>query len=139
MRALICALGLFAASTGCGSSTDTKDTVPARPAFEMPDGGGAKISESEACSLLSQALSGSAQRLMCTAPAVSCPSYVRPAGGEGCFEYDEASVTACVRFIAQDYTRCSDFAARRCIVTAISVPGQCVERPPDASVDDSGG
>ena len=137
MRALFCALGVLGACAGCGSSSETKDTVPARPGFQMPEAGASRIDEAKACAELSEALSASAQQLGCSAPSVTCPGYVRPAGGEGCFEYDDASVKACVRSIVQDYKRCSDFAARRCIVTAIPIPGQCMERPPDASADDA--
>jgi hypothetical protein len=137
MRAFWCALGVLAAQTGCGSSSDTKDTVPARPGFQMPEGGSARLGEAEACTELSQALSGSAQRLGCSAAPVSCPSYVRPAGGEGCFEYDDASVKACVNAV-KGYTRCTDFETKRCIVSAIRVAGQCLDRPPDASADDAG-
>jgi len=124
------------AMLACSSSSETKDTVPARSGFEMPEAGAAKMSEVDACASLSEALSSTAGRLGCSAPPVVCPSYVRPAGGEGCFEYSASSVEECKKII-QRYTRCSEFTTHRCIVTALKIAGQCAERPPDAGAGDA--
>jgi hypothetical protein len=106
----------------CSSSEDQKDTIPSQRGFVMPEGGGSAISEEEACELLATAVRQRRAAINCAASELDCPAYIRPAGGPACYEYDEATVTACAQIIA-GYRACADFDLKRCIVTAIPATG----------------
>ena len=128
-----CALALLVFA--CSSSEDTKDTIPAQRGFVMPEGGGPAISEEEACETLAEAERERRAAINCAAVELRCPGYLRPAGGPACYEYDEATVTACARLIA-GYRACTDFELKRCIVTAIPTSGTpgCMAAP-DSGTD----
>jgi hypothetical protein len=133
MAATMMALGVASA---CSSEIGIEDTVPAQPGIVMPEGGGAPIDESAACGRLISALEDARSKLKCPAETATCPDYVRPAGGQACLQYDEATVAGCESVIGA-YKRCSDFDSRRCIVSALpgtKSPG-CELPPTDAGSD----
>jgi len=122
-----CGLVIFGyVGFACSSNVGTEDTVPSTKGFVMPDGGGARISEEDACARISSADRDARQRLSCGARPITCPEYVQPAGSQPCLEYDEATVIACESVIA-GYKICADFDVKRCIVSAIpdSAPKGC--------------
>ncbi|HEY3494569.1 MAG TPA: hypothetical protein VGK73_07780, partial [Polyangiaceae bacterium] len=118
---LVALLALVVSAGSCTGKDPDQPVVPARPGGYQPPGGGATISEDEACGRLTGAEEQRRRQLTC--PALEhppCPHYVRPAG-TGCWTYDEKSVEACERFVG-DYTSCSDFDDRPCVLTAIAAP-----------------
>ncbi|HWZ87263.1 MAG TPA: hypothetical protein VNW92_00385 [Polyangiaceae bacterium] len=106
-------------AASCTSSHDTADVVPAPPGAFQSDAGGKLIDEATACAELTQAESSARAALGCAAPMRDCPAYIRPAGGAGCFLYDEASVAGCVDQF-NTFGTCDAFDARPCLVTAVS-------------------
>jgi len=125
---LVALLTLVVSAGSCTGNEADQPVLPARPGAFQPPGGGAPISEDEACQRLTAAQEGSRRRLTCQElehPA--CPYYVRPAG-TGCWTYDEKSVEACEDFVS-GYTSCSDFDDRPCVLTALPAPElSCPER-----------
>jgi hypothetical protein len=80
----------------CTKSEDTEPYVPAKVGAIQPDPDGALISEADACDRLRSAYADSYDDLGCDFPKPpACPSFIRPGGGSGCFEYYEGSVKAC--------------------------------------------
>lgn len=122
-------------AVGCTSSPDTGATNPAVQGAVQPEGGGAAMSESDACQAIRGALDQASSRLSCGTPALApCPGYIRPSGG-ACLEYYQRTVDQCVKMIGA-YTSCDDFANHPCYVTPIagSAPQGC-NAPPDAGAD----
>jgi hypothetical protein len=100
----------------CTKSEDTEPFVPASPGATQPEAGGALLTEDEACSRLSDALSSARKKLGCGGPKpADCPGFVRPGGGSGCYEYSEESVEACEDAYESAFS-CQSLAP--CIVTA---------------------
>jgi hypothetical protein len=114
-------LGVVAAvlAASCTSTHDNADVVPAEPGAFQPDAGGALIDEATACAALTKAESKARSTLGCDAVPRACPSYIRPAGGEGCFLYDQASLSGCSALF-DSFTSCDDFERHPCVVTAES-------------------
>ena len=83
-------------SPGCTKSEDTEPFVPAVEGATQPTGSGSLISEDDACDRLLKAAGAAYKRLGCDAPTFAkCPDYLRPGGGNGCYEYYDDSVSAC--------------------------------------------
>ena len=80
----------------CTTDEDTEPHVPAMSGATQPEGGGALLSEDDACDRLRSAALGAYDRLGCDEPAFpECPAFIRPGGGSGCYEYQEDSIEAC--------------------------------------------
>jgi hypothetical protein len=88
-------LGLpFAAS--CTATEDTEPFVPAAQGASQPSAEGDLVSEDAACERLLKAANAAYKRLGCSPPSFpKCPGFLRPAGGSGCYEYYDDSVSAC--------------------------------------------
>ena len=118
-RALCLSLLALAVGASCSSAKDTEATVPSRPGAVQPDTSGTPIDEASACSQLSKAEASARSALGCDAAKLTCPDAIRPAGGEGCFFYDQDSVKKCATLF-DSFTSCDDFDKHPCLVTAIS-------------------
>ena len=80
----------------CTASEDTEPFVPAAPGASQPAAEGTLVSEDTACARLLKAAKAASNRLGCPAPSFpSCPAFLRPGGGSGCYEYYDDSVSAC--------------------------------------------
>lgn len=113
---LVSALVGLSLVPSCTKSEDTEPFVPASEGAIQPEGGGDLLTEEDACSRLAGALLAARKRLGCTGPKpAECPGFLRPGGGDGCYEYSEDSVEAC-EGAYEDAFSCSDLAP--CIVTA---------------------
>lgn len=113
---LVSALGGLPLFASCTSSEDTEPFIPAVQGAKQPAGSGSLLSEDDACGRVRDAAEAAYSRLRCPAPALAdCPSYVRPAGGSGCYEYYEDSVAACENAY-EDARSCQSLAP--CIVAA---------------------
>ena len=119
VRALCLGLLAFATVASCSSVKDDEAFVPSTPGAVQPAPSGKFVDEASACSQLTTAESKARSDLKCDAAKHSCPDYIRPAGGEGCFEYDQGTVTACAKLFGT-FTSCDDFDANPCLVTAKS-------------------
>jgi len=94
--ALLLTLAALPLCASCTKSEDTEPFNPAREGAKQPAGSVDLVSESEACERVRDAAEAAQARLRCGAPTpASCPTYLRPAGASGCFEYYESSVDAC--------------------------------------------
>jgi hypothetical protein len=118
-RALCLSLLALAVGASCSSAKDTEATVPSRPGAVQPDTSGTPIDETSACSQLSKAESSARSALGCDAVKLTCPDSIRPAGGEGCFVYDQDSINKCATLF-DTFTSCDDFDKHPCLVTAVS-------------------
>jgi hypothetical protein len=126
----LCGLPLYAS---CTKSEDTEPFIPADEGGIQPGGGGDLLTEEDVCSRLLDALEGAYDRLGCDAPKLpSCPDFVRPAGGSGCYEYTEGSVAACEKGYG-DATSCRKLSP--CFID--SVPN--TELPTCELTDDGSG
>jgi hypothetical protein len=113
---LLWALAGLPLYASCTSSEDTEPFIPAVEGAKQPAGSGPLLSEDEACDRVRAAARAAYDRLRCQAPSFpDCPSYLRPGGASGCFEYYESSVSACETTYA-DARSCSLLAP--CIVAA---------------------
>jgi len=110
-------IGMLGAS--CSSTPDTADVIPPLPGAVQPDGGGSLVDEDTACAALVKAEADARSKLGCDAVKRTCPGFIRPAGGEGCFVYDQASIDSC-RTIYAGLTSCDAFDQRPCLLTAES-------------------
>lgn len=100
----------------CTKSEDTEPFVPASEGAKQPEGGGALLTEEDACGRMLDAWSAVQKRLGCAGPVkAECPGFIRPGGGNGCYEYSEESVEACEKSY-KDAFSCSVIAP--CVVTA---------------------
>ena len=113
------ALVAWVLASACTKSKDTYDPEPPERGAVQPDGGGARLSEPSACNQLKAAESAARSALNCAPVSRACPAFIRPAGGEGCFEYSEASVKACAALYGS-FTRCEDFTTHPCLLSAVS-------------------
>jgi hypothetical protein len=120
LSSLLCASLLTAVvAASCTSTHDTADVVPSSPGAFQPDAGGKLVDEATACAALVKSESDARAALGCDAVKHECPSYIRPAGGEGCFLYDQASLDGCAA-LYQSFTSCDKFDQRTCLLTAES-------------------
>lgn len=100
----------------CTASEDTEPFVPAAQGANQPPGEGALVSEEDACGRLLKAANAAYSRLGCEAPSFpKCPAFLRPGGANGCFEYYDDSVTACVSAY-EDARTCQELSP--CLATA---------------------
>ena len=118
-RVVLVGLAALALAAACTESKDTEDYAPSERGAVQPDAGGTLLSESNACALLKTAEAAARAALSCSALSRACPAFIRPAGGEGCFEYSQASVKACEAQY-QTFTTCDDFARHPCLLSAVS-------------------
>jgi hypothetical protein len=107
-------------AASCSSTHDTADVVPSSPGAFQPDAGGKLVDEATACAALVKSESNARATLGCDAVKHECPSYIRPAGGAGCFLYDQASLDGCAA-LYQSFTSCDKFDQRPCLLTAESM------------------
>jgi hypothetical protein len=114
-------VALVALSLGaaCTKSKDTEDYVPSERGARQPGAGGAFISEARACAELQAAEADARAALGCSAVRRDCPAFIRPAGGEACFEYSQASVKGCAD-LYDSFNSCEDFALHPCLISAAS-------------------
>jgi hypothetical protein len=119
--ARVLALGacLLGAAESCTSIKDDEPAVPSQPGAVQPDTTGKSLTEASACSELDTAESKARSDLGCASAKHLCPDYIRPAGGAGCFSYDQGSVTACVKLYGT-FESCDDFDVHPCLITAVS-------------------
>jgi hypothetical protein len=117
-------LGAFAiiAVAGCTSANDSESEVPAQPGAVQPETSGKPVAEDAACSQLTEAEAKARSGLKCDSVKRSCPDYIRPAAGEGCFDYDQGSISACIKLF-DSFGSCDDFDAHPCLVTAVPASG----------------
>ncbi len=105
--------------TACSESKDTNPVVTPKSGAYQPEPSGTTIGEDEACQALTAAEDAQRSALGCgSVQRAPCPDYVRPAGGSGCYEYDEGTVNECASYYA-GLTNCSDFVEKPCVITAV--------------------
>ena len=119
LRALSLGLLALAAAASCTTAKDTEAYVPSQPGVVQPEPNGKFVTEDSACSQLTKAETKARSGLSCEAAKHACPDYIRPASGEGCFEYDQGSIDGCAKVFGT-FTSCADFDAHPCLVTAKS-------------------
>jgi hypothetical protein len=118
LSSLLCATVISAVlGASCASTHDTADVVPSPPGAVQPDAGGKSVDEATACAKVSGAESSARAALSCDPVVRTCPNYIRPAGSDACFVYDEASVNGCVTLF-NSFTSCAEFDQQPCLVTA---------------------
>jgi hypothetical protein len=118
LSSLLCATVVSAVlGASCASTHDTADVVPSPPGAVQPDAGGKSVDEATACAKVTGAESSARAALSCDPVLRTCPNYIRPAGSNGCFVYDEASVDGCVTLF-NSFTSCAEFDQQPCLVTA---------------------
>lgn len=114
---LLSALAGLVLVPSCTKSEDTEPYIPASEGAKQPSGGGALLSEEEACGRLRDAAVAAEKRLRCDNPdPAECPGFLRPGGGSGCYEYSQGSITACEKSY-EAATTCR--ALVPCIATAV--------------------
>jgi len=100
----------------CTASEDTEPFVPAAQGANQAPGEGELVTEADACARLLKAANAAYDRLGCEAPSFpKCPAFLRPGGANGCYEYYDDSVTACVTAY-EDAKTCHDLSP--CLATA---------------------
>jgi uncharacterized membrane protein YgcG len=109
-----------AGALSCSSVKDTEATVPSQRGAVQPDGGGALVTEADACDKLTKAEKQARAALSCPAVTRECPGYIRPAGNDACYLYDQASIDGCTTLFRQ-FTSCEDFALHPCLISASSL------------------
>jgi hypothetical protein len=107
-------------AVSCSNPKDTEPFEPSQRGAVAPDGGGPLLGEAAACQRLKDAESSARQALGCDALARTCPESIRPAGGEACFEYDQASIEGCATLFAS-FTSCQEFSQHPCVIRAVSM------------------
>ncbi|HEY3252808.1 MAG TPA: hypothetical protein VGJ91_02635 [Polyangiaceae bacterium] len=118
-RFALVALAVLALGSACTKSKDTEDFVPSDRGAVQPDGAGALLSEASACTELKAAEAAARAALGCAAVTRECPGFIRPAGGEACFEYSQASLKGC-ESLYDSFSSCDDFALHPCLISALS-------------------
>lgn len=115
-----CSLGLALSGllyASCTTAEDTEPYVPAVSGATQPDPDDDLIDEDEACDRLRSAAEDAYDRLRCPEPAFpDCPSFLRPGGGSGCYEYSAGSVEACEEAY-EEASSCRTLAP--CVATAV--------------------
>jgi len=120
LRLGLAALAALAVGSGCTKSEDTENYVPSERGAVQPDAGGALINELSACTELRALEADARLALRCAAVVRECPAFIRPAGGEACFEYSQASIDGCEALYAS-FTSCDDFVLHPCLISAVSI------------------
>jgi hypothetical protein len=100
----------------CTTSEDTEPYVPAREGASQPQGKGDLLSEDDACAVLRKAAKDAYSRLHCDAELAECPGFLRPGGGNGCYEYYSDSIDTCQKSY-DDATSCRTLSP--CLATAV--------------------
>jgi hypothetical protein len=124
----------------CTTDEDTEPHVPSTPGATQPEGGGALLSEADACERARSAAFDAYGRLNCDEPTFpECPAFLRPGGGSGCYEYREGSIEACEQAY-EDAASCRTLGP--CLVTAeqnldLDTCEQVI--PPDPGTGGAGG
>jgi len=118
-RLVLAVSAVLVLGSACTESKDTAAHLPSERGAVQPDAGGALIGELIACSELKAVEAATRAQLGCGAVTRECPEFIRPAGGEGCFEYSEASVKACSA-LYQSFTSCDEFTKHPCLISAVS-------------------
>ena len=86
------------------------------PGATQPEGGGALLSEADACERVRSAALDAYDQLNCDEPTFpECPAFLRPGGGSGCYEYREGSIEACEQAY-EEASSCRTLGP--CLVTA---------------------
>lgn len=112
---LVLVLAGAALLPSCTKSEDTEPFVPATEGPTQPAGNGSYISGESACSRLFEVAKAAYARLDCEDGSLAgCPGFLGPAGANGCYEYDEKSVSACEAV----YEGAESCRALPCVVTA---------------------
>jgi hypothetical protein len=112
---LVLALAGLWLSSSCTPSEDTEPFIPAREGPTQPAANGDLLSADDACARLLAAAEDAYDRLGCDERKVSeCPGFLGPAGGNGCYEYDEKSISEC----ESAYDDARSCQVLPCIVTA---------------------
>jgi len=102
-------------SASCTPSEDTEPFIPAREGPSQPSASGALVSADIACERLRAAAEDAYDRLNCDDPSADeCPAFLGPAGGNGCYEYDDGSIAKC----EAAYEEARSCQGLPCIVTA---------------------
>ncbi len=108
---------------GCSEERSNGEVQSARPGIEQAaDADGPLLDSEQTCQRLFEALTGSAEDLACDGDDVGideCPSLVSLHTSPECVQYSEQSLESCEEAIA-DYESCADFAARRCVLVAVT-------------------
>ena len=112
---LVLALSGLPLFASCTSSEDTEPFVPAREGATQPDANGDLLSEDDACAIVHKAAKAAYERFNCDGEVAECPGFLRPGGGNGCYEYYSDSVTAC-ESAYEDAASCRSLSP--CIVSA---------------------
>lgn len=100
----------------CATDEDTEPHVPSMSGATQPEGGGALLSEADACDRVRSAALDAYERLGCEEPKFpECPAFLRPGGGSGCHEYQEGSIEACEQ-VYEEASSCRALAP--CFATA---------------------
>jgi hypothetical protein len=126
---LVSALVGLSLVPSCTKSEDTEPFVPAPEGAVQPEGGGALLTEAEACTRLLDAAAAARKRLGCGGPDLAeCPGFLRPGGGSGCYEYSENSVESCeeaydAALTCQTLSPCIATAERNDALPTCEIPG----------------
>ncbi|MDF3069363.1 MAG: hypothetical protein K0R38_4964 [Polyangiaceae bacterium] len=126
---LVSALVGLAVVSSCTKSEDTEPFVPASEGAIQPEGGGTLLTEEEACGRLLDAYAAARKSLGCPGPKLSeCPGFLRPGGGNACYQYSERSVEACEEayddaFSCQSLSPCIVTAERNDALPTCELPG----------------
>jgi hypothetical protein len=127
---LLSVLAGFCLVPSCTKSEDTEPFVPASEGATQPEGGGDLLTEDQACERLRDAAASARKELGCSGPALpECPSFLRPGGGSGCYEYSSESVEACedayeAAFSCQTLAPCIATAVRNDALPTCELPSQ---------------
>ena len=115
----------------CGAdstSGSTGDPPNADDGKFHPPGNGTPVSETAACTMLTDAQSKQFMMLGCASTTRVCPDFLRSQSATECLQYDEGSVNGCLQFYS-DAKTCKDLstAAGKCVVATItgSAPKGC--------------
>ena len=108
----------LAVAVSCSNQNDSEPFVPSQRGAVQPDAGGPLLIESEACLRLKGAEISARAALSCPTQSRVCPGYIRPAGGNECFQYSEASINACAT-LYDTFTTCEEFTLHPCLVSAV--------------------
>jgi hypothetical protein len=112
----------------CTTDEDIEPHVPSRSGAIQPEAGGALLSEEEACERLLTAAQDAYDRLRCDATFADCPTFLRPGGSSGCYEYYEDSIEAC-EAAYDDASSCRNLSP--CFATAeVNLELPTCEQPP---------
>jgi hypothetical protein len=119
LRALCLSMFAVVAAASCTTAKDTESYVPSKVGVVQPEPNGQLVDEASACAQFTKAEAKARADLSCDAVKRTCPAFIRPAGGEGCFQYDQGTINGCVKLFGT-FTTCDDFDANPCVLSAKS-------------------